>query len=79
MSSVVVSQNANIRDIRRAYTGVGQRTLAKRIVDGEFQSRYPGLAQRTFASIYGIIRRHDGVAKQVAASKPAPASNSAPC
>lgn len=74
--SIYERQNAAIRRVRKFYPLIGQRTLAAQIIAGDFPGTgvYVGsdgrdtadFTGRTFASVYGVIRRHDATARQVA-------------
>lgn len=55
------SQNNIIRAERRGYPFEGQRSLAQRLVSN---AKFYGLANRSFYSVYNVIRRHDAVERQ---------------
>ncbi len=76
-TSIYARQNVAIRTVREKYPNTAQRTLAAQIIGGDFQGtgQYIGIdgkltadfKGRTFASVYGVIRRIDATARQVAA------------
>lgn len=63
-----VQQNEAIRNLRRSFKNVPQRTLAKRIVSGNIPNwrhlKDEITSSRSFYSVYSIIRKHDSLLKQ---------------